>query len=115
MNVTMPDAVHEDLAASLSGLTGLPVTAVPGGFRVRETGTHFIDVTRQIYNWRVTTTPVDCPLGYDRYWCYEGTDFVALLTALLMVAEWDGAPDTEPAGWKKNGQTQEIRHFWDSQ
>ena len=62
-----------------------------------------------IYNWRVTRTPKDMPFTYDRHWCYAGTGWPSLLAAVLAAAEWDGADNTEPVGWNKNGQTGEWR------
>lgn len=100
---------HEAMAESLAEATGLPVTAVDGGFRVKTTETHYIDVIRQLFNWRVTTTPKDNPLLYDRYWCFAGTGWLTLLTAVMAVADWDGSEDSEPEGWNKNGQTKEWR------
>lgn len=104
-----PGEAHDRIAADMADLTGLPVTAIPGGFRVKETATHWVDVIRQIFNWRVTCTPKDRPFMYDRHWCYDGADWAALIITLLAVADWDGGQDTEPDGWLKNGQTEEVR------
>lgn len=99
----------EEIAGLLSGLTGTEVIPIFGGFRLRETETHFIDVMRMLVNWRVTETRKDFGVLYDRHWCFAGTGAVALLRVAYAVAEWDGADDTEPAGWNKNGQTGEWR------
>jgi len=96
-------------AAQLSAVLGQEVTAIDGGFRVKETATHWIDVQRMIFNWRISTTPKSCPLTYDRNWCYFGTGIETLLRAVGAASEWDGADDTDPPGWSKNVQTGEIR------
>lgn len=99
----------EEIAGLLSAIAGTEVTPVYGGFRVKETNTHWVDVIRQIYNWRITRTPKDCPESYDRHWCYAGTTWVTLIRAVQAAAEWDGADGTDPEGWSKNGQTGEWR------
>lgn len=108
MGETLPDAQVE-MARMLSELTGTGVTPVFGGFRLKETETHYIDAMRMLVNWRVTTTYKDTPYEYDRHWCFAGTGAVTLFRVVLAVAEWDGAGDTEPDGWVKNGQTGEWR------
>jgi hypothetical protein len=82
---------------------------IEGGYRVAETPTHYLDVMKMLFSWRLCETPKSCPLVYDRYWCYRGGDIQALLAAVAAARAWDGAQDTEPAGWNKNGQTQEWR------
>jgi hypothetical protein len=52
---------------------GMGLERIDGGFRVKETAGSFIDVTRQLYNWRVCRTPKAMPMTYDRAWCYAGT------------------------------------------
>jgi hypothetical protein len=103
------DEVMEHIAASLSELTGTGITVTDGGFRVKETPTHWVDVVRMIYNWRVARTSKDAPMTYDRHWCFAGTGWPSLIAAVLAAAEWDGGDDTDPAGWNKNGQTREWR------
>lgn len=98
-----------EIAGVLSDITGAEVTPVDGGFRVKETGTHWVDVLRMIYNWRVARTPKDLPFTYDRHWCFAGNGWVTLLRAVSAAAEWDGGDGTEPEGWNKNGQTGEWR------
>jgi hypothetical protein len=83
---------------------------IPGGFRVKETGTHYIDVLRMLYNWRITITPKEGSASFRlRSWCYAGTDVYAFTAAVVAVVMWDGAADTEPVGWNKNVQTGEWR------
>jgi hypothetical protein len=84
---------------------------IDGGWRVKTNvaGTHYIDVLAMMFNFRIVETPVDCPLVYDRYWCYEGRGAGSFVRTVLAAQTWDGAPDTEPEGWNKNGQTQEWR------
>lgn len=98
-----------EIAGMLSVLAGTEVTLVDGGFRVKETGTHWVEVHRMIYNWRVTRTPKSDPWMHDRHWCFAGTSFTTLLRAVLAVAEWDAGDSTDPEGWNKNGQTGEWR------
>lgn len=99
----LPDPV----SALLAETYGLEPT--DGGYRVKETATHYVDVTRMIYNWRVCRTPKDFPETYDRGWCYAGTGPTSFTAAVLAAMAWDGADDTEPAGWNKNVQTGEWR------
>lgn len=82
---------------------------IEGGWRVKETPTHYIDVLVQLYNWRVARTPKADPYCIDRFWCYSGTGMSTLMLALGAAWAWDGADDTEPEGWNKNGQTREWR------
>lgn len=81
----------------------LPVhlVEIDGGYRVKTTDTHHVDVLRMLYNWRVVTTPIGFPYVYDRGWCYEGAGVSGFLRAVLAVLVWDGSDDTEPEGWLK--------------
>ncbi|WP_394621320.1 hypothetical protein JNUCC0626_20145 [Lentzea sp. JNUCC 0626] len=79
------------------------------GLRVKQVGPHFIDVVRMAFNWRIVETYVANPLYYARYWCYAGTAHGTFLAAVLAAAVWDGAADTEPLSWNKNGQTGQWR------
>ena len=85
------------------------LTRIEGGYRIKETETHYIDVVRMLYNWRVVRTPKNSPLTWDRGWCYSGTGWDTLMAAALAAWNWDGGDDTEPPGWNKNVQTGEIR------
>lgn len=96
-------------AEMLSAFAETEITAIDGGFRVKEAGAHQIDVLRMIWSWRIVRTPKASPETYDRHWCYAGTSWVTLVTAVQAALEWDGADGTEPAGWNKNGQTGEWR------
>jgi len=80
-----------------------------GVVHIKETETHFICLQQMIFNWRLVTAPKDDPLGYDRGWCYFGTDKESFTKAALAAEAWDGAEDTEPPGWNKNIKTGEIR------
>lgn len=86
-------------------------TPIEGGWRIKTNtaGTHYIDILVQTFNYRVCTTPVGCPMVYDRYWCFAGRTQTDLLRTVLAAMAWDGADGTEPIGWNKNGQTQEWR------
>lgn len=87
----------------------ISLTRIDGGFRVKTTERHHIDVMGMMYNWRICTTLIGYPQCYDRHWCYEGISFAAFMHAVLAAYAWDGADDSEPAGWNKNGQTGEWR------
>jgi hypothetical protein len=75
----------------------------------QETETHWVDVLRMIWNWRVATTPKDRPRIYERHCCYAGTSLLTLIMAVRAVAAWGGADGTEPEGRSKNGQSGEWR------
>jgi len=47
----------QEIAEILSVLTGAEAVPVDGGFRVKETETHWVDVNRMIFNWRVARMP----------------------------------------------------------
>jgi hypothetical protein len=96
-------------AAKLSVLLGHMVIAIDGGFRVHETETHYIDVMRMIFNWRVSRTPKVNPLTYDRGWCYYGNGLDTLMRAVMAAKNWDGADNTEPELWDKDVFTGEYR------
>lgn len=98
-----------EIAEMLTALAGTEVTPVDGGFRVKETDAHYVDVLRQIFNWRVTRSPKADPWCYDRHWCFAGTSFTTLFRAVQAAGEWDGGDRTDPEGWNKNGQTGEWR------
>lgn len=74
---------------------------IEGGWRVKETPTHFIDVLEMIWNYRIVTTPKSCELVWDRGWCYQGKDFAAFMTVVLAAQAWDGSDETEPEGYFK--------------
>lgn len=97
------------------GLPPLHIQRVDNGtgytpvYRIKETEVHYIDLMGMAFNWQIVTTPKRCPLTYDRYWCYVGTGFDVYCRAVLAAYAWDGADDSEPEGWNKNGQTQVLR------
>lgn len=70
-------------------------------YRIKETGTHYIDVMQMIFNWRVVAVPKDNPMVIDRSWCYQGTGLEGFLPAALAAIAWDGSDDTEPPGYFK--------------
>lgn len=70
-------------------------------YRIKETPTHYIDVMRMIYNWRIATVPKHNPMVIDRAWCYQGTGLNGFIPAALAAIAWDGADDTEPPGYFK--------------
>lgn len=43
--------------------------------------------------------------GHSRRWCYE-----TKADAVRALAEWDGAPGTEPEGWHRDPYTGRRRH-----
>lgn len=86
----------------------LQIGLVEGGWRIKRTDWHYIDVLRMLFSFRVVTTPINFPAVYDRHWCYNGNDAATLIRAVVAAAMWDGRDDTEPTGWNKNGQTKEF-------
>ncbi len=82
-------------------LAGTPLQVIDGGYRVKETPDHYIDVLQMIYNWRVVTTPKSCPLVIDRGWCYQGQGLAGFVPAVLAALAWDGSDATEPPGYFK--------------
>lgn len=85
------------------------IATIVGGWRVKENtaGTHYIDVLLQIFDIMIAWTPKADPSGHDRHWRYTGSDLETLLNVIAIALDWDGAADTEPEGWIKNGQTGE--------
>lgn len=79
----------------------IKLVTIDGGYRIKETASHFIDVMQMTYNWRITTTPKDFPGVYDRGWCYQGQGLAGFLPAALAALAWDGSDDTEPPGYFK--------------
>lgn len=98
-----------DLLKPIATTGELQVGRVEGGWRIKRTDWHYVDVLRMVFSFRIVTTPVNFPAVYDRHWCYDGTDAAALIRAVVAAAMWDGADHTEPGGWTKNGQTKEYR------
>jgi hypothetical protein len=84
---------------------------IDGGWRVKTTedGQYFIDILAMAFNFRIVTTPVDHPSEYTRFWCYTGTTEMDFVRTVLAASIWNGAQDTEPEGWDKNGQTKVYR------
>lgn len=93
------------IAEILSAVFGEPVTLIDGGLRVKDTGTHYVDVLRVIYNWRVARTPKDHPETIDRAWCYFGAGTEVLLRAVAAARDWDDGDDSAPQGWDKDAKT----------
>lgn len=86
-----------------------PFLPIIGGFRIGETETHYIDVVRKLYSWRIVRSAKSSPATYDRGYCYFGSDGPTLIKAVIAALAWDGGDDTEPEGWNKNVFTQEWR------
>lgn len=84
-------------------MPGIPLQKIEGGYRIKlsDDGRHHIDVLLMLFNWRVVTTPTDCPLMYDRGWCYFGRDESSFVRAVMAAWVWDGADDSEPSGYDK--------------
>jgi hypothetical protein len=83
------------------------IREIPNGFHIKTVGGRDIHVLRMLYNWRVCRTD-GTPYGYDRTWCFYGTDMVTFLRAVTAAVEWDGGDDTSPVGWDKNARTGEY-------
>lgn len=75
----------------------MELTQIDGGWRVKETPNHYIDIVQMAYSWRLCETPKSCELVYDRYW-YAGRGPRAFEVAASAALARDGSPDTEPAG-----------------
>jgi len=90
--------------AELFDLTPLP----GGGFRVKETETHWIDIVPMIFSWRMVTVPKNDPLTRERSWCYFGREAQNFIAAVLAAQAWDGTDGTRPEGWDKDLQTGEY-------
>lgn len=98
------EAIQTDLAANkdaLEAMLGVRLDLIDGGYRVKETGTHYIDVMRMLYGWRIVTTLKENPMVWDRGWCYQGQGLEGFLPAVLAVLAWDGSDGTEPPGYYK--------------
>jgi hypothetical protein len=102
-------AVLREFLTPLVGPGALLVEPVDGGWRIVRTEHHFVDVQRMMHNYRITTTPVDVPYIYDRYWCYAGTTPDTFTATIIAAAMFDGELESDPLGWNKNGQTQTWR------
>lgn len=98
--VTVPGFLYE--AGAIPELGDIRLEKLDyGGWRVKETATHYVEVIPMIYNWRIVRTPKASPLTYDRGWCYEGTGPETFSAVVLAAWAWDGGDDTEPAGYFK--------------
>jgi hypothetical protein len=71
------------------------------GYLVKTTETHRIEVWRYLVNWRLAICPIDAPGWPEREWCYQGTGPQTFANIVLAAYLWDGADDTEPAGYFK--------------
>lgn len=92
------------MAAKLSVLYQTWIQPIDGGYRIKDTGTAYIDVMWMAFNWRVVRSYKDGS-GYDRGYCYFGNDVVAMLRAIDAALDWDGADNTDPPNWDKNVMT----------
>lgn len=85
---------------------GITLTPIDGGYHVKDLPDgRCVDVLQMIFNWRVVRTAGRGPDGehqwIDRGWCYQGRGLDTFLLAIGEALAWDGADDTEPAGWIK--------------
>jgi hypothetical protein len=79
-------------------LPGITAEPIEGGWRVKATDEHYIDVVEMSSCARITEQIKDFPrLTWRRYWCYYGPARVA--AAVLAANAWDAGDDTEPVGW----------------
>lgn len=81
----------------------LSLVTVYGGYRVKETADHHIEIHRMLVNWRIVTVPKHGNPGEfsDHGWCYRGTGLQGFIAAALAAASWDGAESTHPPGYVK--------------
>lgn len=84
----------DSLRSAPEDITG--VEKIDGGWRIKETPAHFIEVYSMLFNDRVVEVPKSNPMVVDRYWCYDKGG-AAIHAALL----WDPTTEAEPVGWKK--------------
>lgn len=94
------------LAAKLSAIYDTKIESCDGGFRIDKPD-HDVYVLRMLYNWRIARGD-GTSYGFDRGWCYYGTDVITLLQTVKAALDWDGEDDTEPLGWDKNAFTGEY-------
>ena len=87
--------------------TDVDIKVIDGGWRVKETDTHYIDVLEMIYNFRVAATPKSDLSCYDAGYCYIGRDVGTFMRAVLGANAWDGPGHGDPPGWDKNALTGE--------
>jgi len=105
------------VAEALSKLYGVPITKQGAEFIIKETPTHVISVHETTFSWRVCRAKRGDTTGYDRQYCFYGTDLITyqkrlsdFLRTIQAAVEWDGSDDTHPEGWDKNAQTGEYAH-----
>lgn len=61
-----------------------------------------IDVTRQIFNWRLHVAQAeDYGRLYEHGYCYFGTDAFTLARAVSAGLAWDDPLNTDPVGFDK--------------
>lgn len=104
----LPGENNSSVAAKFSVLFNTVIIPIDGGFRIKETEHHYIDVMRMILNWRITQTRKDNPLMYDGGWDYFGTGVQVLLRTIMCAVEWDDEIGTSPMGWDKDVITGEY-------
>lgn len=93
------------LAAKLSAIFRVHITPIFGGFRVKETEDYYVDLQKMLVNWRVMSTRKEVS-GWDRGFCFFGTDTATLLRAVAGAIAWNpDDPGSEPPGWDKNAIT----------
>lgn len=99
---------NSSVAAKFSTLFNTVIIPIQGGFRIKETEHHYVDVMRLALNWRITQTRKDNTGMYDGGWCYFGTGVQVLLRTIMCAVEWDGEQGTTPMGWDKDVRTGEY-------
>jgi hypothetical protein len=92
-------------AVELAAEHGLTVV-YPLHLRVKTVDSHHIDLVRMLYNWRLCTTPLDCPSTYDRGWCYLGPDSFKIALEEAQLWPDDDPSNYMPARWYKDVKTQ---------
>lgn len=93
------------LDVAIVTMTGIPLVKLEygreAGYRIKETGGHYIDVMPMLYNWRIVISRTESPGVPIRGWCYQGTGLDGFVPAVLAAIAWDGSDDTEPPGYFK--------------
>ncbi|WP_020670159.1 hypothetical protein [Amycolatopsis nigrescens] len=85
------------------------IKPTPEGLFVGIAEEYIIEVKVDGFEYRLTATSRLDPAGSSRSWRYGGQSTESLAAAVRAALDWNGAWDTEPAGWTFNHQTGETR------
>ncbi len=89
--------------AARAGITLVPDPTVEGAHCLVYTPPNqdwpLIHILQMMFNWRLAEW--DGVFGYARHWCFQGRSPLSFDRAIAALAEWQGNPAAEPAGWIK--------------